>query len=61
MKRFVHQLRELWYEERGIVTVEYALLVALLAVGGIAAWTVLQGAIRNSFQSAVNALREPLQ
>lgn len=31
-------MRELWTDEEGLTTVEYALLLALVVVAGIAAW-----------------------
>ncbi len=41
-------MRELWKDEEGLTTVEYALLLALIVVAGIAAWTGLGGAVRSS-------------
>jgi len=38
-------IRALWRDEDGVTTVEYALLLAVLVVGGAAAWTTLRGAI----------------
>ncbi len=34
-------LRRLWREEEGMTTVEYALLLALLTIASIVAWTTL--------------------
>ncbi len=41
---------KLWKDEEGLTTVEYALLLALVVVAGIAAW---QG-LGSTVQSAVN-------
>jgi len=38
-------MRELWRDEEGLTTVEYALLLALVVVAGIAAWTGLGGQV----------------
>lgn len=34
-------LWSLWHDERGLTTVEYALLLALLTIASIVAWTTL--------------------
>jgi len=41
-------MRELWRDEEGLTTVEYALLLALVVVAGIAAWTGLGGTVSNT-------------
>jgi Flp pilus assembly pilin Flp len=33
--------KQLWKDEEGLTTVEYALLLALVAIAAIAAWTTL--------------------
>ena len=35
------ELARLWNDEQGLTTVEYALLLALVAVAAIGAWTTL--------------------
>ncbi|MFO8081535.1 MAG: Flp family type IVb pilin [Armatimonadota bacterium] len=34
-------MKDLWKDEEGLTTVEYALLLALVAVAAIGAWTAL--------------------
>lgn len=34
-------LSSLWFDEEGLTSVEYALLLAMVAVAAIAAWTAL--------------------
>lgn len=45
-------MRELWKDESGLTTVEYALLLALVVVAGITAWkglgTTVRGTVTNS-------------
>ncbi len=41
-------MRELWKDEAGLTTVEYALLLALVVVAGIAAWQGLGNTVENT-------------
>ena len=41
-------LRRLWDEEEGLTTVEYALLLALVAIAAITAWTTLGNRVRTT-------------
>lgn len=41
-------LREIWEDQTGVVTVEYALLLAVLVVGGAAVWSGLRDNIANT-------------
>ena len=45
-------MRELWKDEEGLTTVEYALLLALVVVAGITAWQGLGRTVRGSVTSA---------
>ncbi len=45
-------MRELWRDEEGLTTVEYALLLALVVVAGLAAWTGLGGTVQSQVESA---------
>ena len=45
-------IRDLWRDEDGVTTVEYALLLAVLVVGAAAAWTTLRGAIISGVNAA---------
>ena len=38
----------LWLDETGVTTVEYALLLALVAIVSISAWTALGTAVRDA-------------
>jgi Flp pilus assembly pilin Flp len=48
-----------WAEERGVTTVEYALLVCLVAIGAIAAWAALGSAVRGSIVAMANVISSP--
>lgn len=41
-------MRELWKDEEGLTTVEYALLLALVVVAGIAAWQGLGNTVQDT-------------
>jgi pilus assembly protein Flp/PilA len=45
-------LKSLWHDEDGLTTVEYALLLALVAIAAIAAWTTLGGKVNSTVTSA---------
>lgn len=45
-------MRELWTDESGLTTVEYALLLALIVVAGITAWRGLGTTVRGSVANA---------
>ena len=45
-------LKTLWRDEDGLTTVEYALLLALLVVAGITAWTTFGGKVRNAVSTS---------
>ena len=53
------EFRTFWEDERGTVTVEYAIFVAVLALVGLAAWVALGEAIRSTFSAAANDLSVP--
>ena len=52
-------MNRLWQDEDGLTTVEYALLLALVVVAGIAAWqglgTTVQGAATESADTIAGA------
>ena len=48
MEEEADKMRELWKDEEGLTTVEYALLLALVVVAGIAAWQGLGGTVQNT-------------
>jgi len=41
-------MKTFWNDEDGLTTVEYALLLALVVVAGIAAWQGLGGTVENT-------------
>ena len=47
-----HYVRELWTDERGISSVEYALLLAMIAGGIIIGAEMLSGAVSNEMTEA---------
>jgi len=48
-------------EESGVATVEYALLLALVAIVGLGGWVALSEKIRQAISEATNAISQPLQ
>ena len=46
----------LWQDEEGLTTVEYALLLALVAIAAITAWTTLGTRIRTTVSRATASL-----
>jgi len=49
-------LKSLWHDEDGLTTVEYALLLALVAIAAIVAWTTLGTKINSTVTSASSNL-----
>ena len=49
-------VRSLWHDERGQGLVEYALIIALVAVGLIAILLVLRNSVGNVFRNAATQL-----
>ena len=47
-------LRKLWAEEEGQTLVEYALIIALIAVACITAMTYLGGKVNTNYSSVAN-------
>lgn len=45
-----HSLRVLWHDEGAMTTVEYALLLALIALAAITAWAGFGGHLRGSVE-----------
>jgi len=50
------RLRRLWSDEDALVTVEYALLLALLVVAAIGTWTSFGEIIRDKVATAGNGI-----
>ena len=50
------RLRSAWRDEDGLTTVEYALLLALVAIAAIAAWTTLGRKLTNSAIAPANSI-----
>ena len=44
-------IKQLWKDEEGLTTVEYALLLALVSIAAIAAWTLLGQRVNNTVTS----------
>jgi len=51
-------LKSLWHDEDGLTTVEYALLLALVAIAAIAAWTTLGKKVSNAVTNASGAITQ---
>ena len=50
------KLMKFFKNEEGLETVEYAVMLAFIAVGLIAAITVLRGAVENKFNEAASEI-----
>lgn len=48
--------KQLWKDEEGLTTVEYALLLALVAIAAITAWTTLGTRVSGTVNTATNSL-----
>lgn len=48
--------RSLWKDEEGVTTVEYALLLALVSIAAILAWTNLGTKVSTTASSATSAM-----
>jgi len=49
-------LRELWYDEIGLTTIEYALVLAIVALAAFAAFTLLSVKVRSEADRTTSAL-----
>jgi len=49
-------LKTLWKDEEGLTTVEYALLLAIVAVSALVAWTALGSRVNANVSSAGTSL-----
>lgn len=47
-----------WKDEDGLTTVEYALLLALVAIAAIVAWTTLGNKVNNAVTNAGSAITQ---
>jgi len=52
----ISTLKSLWHDEDGLTTVEYALLLALVAVVAIAAWQTLGAAVKSKATTAAASI-----
>lgn len=49
-------MHDLWRDEEGLTTVEYALLLALVVVAGILAWQGLGGTVQNTVGDSADTI-----
>lgn len=59
MKQFIYNVRALARREEGQDLVEYAMLVALIALGAVVAVTAAGGKINEIFQAIVSNIPTP--
>ncbi len=52
-------LSELWHDESALTTLEYALLLLLIATSGIVAWQLLGSSTSESVANSTEALPHP--
>lgn len=52
----IHRMLKNWRDEEGLATVEYALLLALIVVLAIAAWSTFGSILRNKVAASSNSL-----
>ncbi|MFP3902866.1 MAG: Flp family type IVb pilin [Armatimonadota bacterium] len=50
-------LKAYWKDEEGLTTVEYALLLALIVVVAITAWTQLGGTVCSMAETSADAIQ----
>ncbi|MHB8996332.1 MAG: Flp family type IVb pilin [Armatimonadota bacterium] len=48
--------KQLWKDEEGLTTVEYALLLALVAIAAITAWSTLGTRVSSTVATATSSL-----
>ena len=48
--------KKLWKDEEGLTTVEYALLLALVAIAAISAWTMLGSKVSSTVTTVNEAI-----
>ncbi len=53
-------LRDLWSDESGITTVEYALVLALVTIASVSAWSALGSKVRSTLTQVSNGFATPL-
>ncbi len=53
-------LKALWMDDDGPTTVEYALLLVLVCLVAIGAWTLLGEKVRDAAQSAADEMPDPI-
>ena len=49
-------LAKIWKDEAGLTSVEYALLLVLVAIAAITAWTALGNTVSNRVNSVVTTM-----
>ncbi|MEN6305678.1 MAG: Flp family type IVb pilin [Armatimonadia bacterium] len=49
-------LKSVWKDEEGLTTVEYALLLALVAIAAISAWMTLGSRVSGTVTTATSSL-----
>jgi len=56
----MHSLKALWTDDQGVMSLETALLVVLVALAGVATWKHLAGSIENRVANTSNHLAGPI-
>lgn len=54
------KMKKFWQDEEGLTTVEYALLLALVVVAGIAAWQGLGSTVQEGVEASATTIADPM-
>lgn len=49
-------IRRIWHDEQGATTVEYAMLLVVVVIGSIGAWSALSQRVGDVCSAAANAV-----
>jgi Flp pilus assembly pilin Flp len=56
VSRMFQALTKLWHDEKGLTTVEYALLLVLIVLAGVTGWQSLGHSVANRVSAVANII-----